>query len=308
MLAVSGRPPDEAGWAIEFKWDGIRTIAVCDERGCRLYSRTTREITGSFPDIAAELAEQSGRELILDGEIIAPDARGAPSFALLQRRMNVDHPSHRLIAAVPVQLFLFDVLADGGQEVTGQPYLWRRERLQELGLTIGLVQTPPHWVNIGAEYLLAAARDNDVEGIVSKRTDSTYLPGQRTRYWIRTPLRRTTEAIVAGWTTGAGATRSTFGSLILAGHDRPGHLVHIGNVGTGFTAAGRRALRGRLDELARTDSPLSEASAQAGTEHWVEPTLVGDIEYREYTGAGLRHPSWRGLRNDKVPEEIGMPG
>ncbi|WP_324195815.1 non-homologous end-joining DNA ligase [Nocardia cyriacigeorgica] len=310
MLAVPGRPPDHADWAIEMKWDGVRAIIICDAAGCHLYSRNRREITGSYPELAATLTELAdGRELILDGEIIAQTSTGAPSFGLLQQRMHVLRPSRQLIAAVPVQLFLFDILTDSGDSLTALPYLERRNRLQALEFTAAPVQTPPHWTGIRAEQLIAAAHDNHLEGIVSKRLDSTYQPGRRSPAWIKTPLRKTTEALVVGWTTGNGAMASTFGSLILAAHEPDGRLVYIGNVGTGFTDAARRTLRAQLDKIARTDSVLSAPPGRPGfgVAHWVDPVLVGDIEYREYTGDGLRHPSWRGLRNDKTPNQIGLP-
>ncbi len=226
MLAVAGRPPDDADWAVEMKWDGVRAIVVCRGGECRLYSRNQRDITGSYPELAGALgAVAGGRELVLDGEIIAQTATGAPSFALLQRRMHVVRPTKQLIAAVPVQLHLFDILADGGDSLTGLPYLRRRDRLQELDFTEAPVRTPPHWLDVDAEHLMAAARDNHLEGIVSKRIDSTYQPGRRSPAWIKTPLRKNTEAIVTGWTTGNGAMAPTFGSLILGANDP------IGNAG-----------------------------------------------------------------------------
>lgn len=310
MLAVAGPAPDSPEWAVEMKWDGVRTIAICRNRTCRLYSRNRREITSSYPELVAALATGAGaRDLVLDGEIIAQTPAGTPSFTLLQRRMHVARPGGALMRAVPVQLFLFDVLVDNGETVTGEPYLERRQRLQRLGFTTAPVQTPPHWVEVDAEQVMAAARDNHLEGIVSKRTDSVYRPGGRSPDWVKTPFRRTTEAIVAGWTSGSGSVSGSFGSLILGAHDREGSLVHIGNVGTGFTFADRRSLRTRLDALSRTEPlfPLTSTRGRPGTPHWVEPVLVGDVEYREYTGDGLRHPSWRGLRADKSCEEVLVP-
>ena len=310
MLAVAGRAPNGPEWAAEMKWDGVRAIVICRGGACRLYSRNRREITDSYPELVAALTTGAGnREMVLDGEIIAQTPAGAPSFALLQRRMHVARPGAALVRAVPVQLFLFDVLVDEGETVTGEPYLRRRERLHRLGFTAAPVQTPPHWVDVDAEKMMAAARDNHLEGIVSKRIDSVYRPGRRSPDWIKTPFRRTTEAIVAGWTSGSGSVSGSFGSLILGAHDRAGNLVHIGNVGTGFTFADRRSLRARLDELARADPlfPLASARGRPVTPHWVEPVLVGDVEYREYTGEGLRHPSWRGLRTDKSTDEVVVP-
>src|SRR5690606_1136201 len=130
MLAVAGQAPDTPEWAVEMKWDGVRAIVICRDRTCRLYSRNRREITGSYPELTAALTAGAGnRELVLDGEIIAQTPAGAPSFALLQRRMHVARPGGALVREVPVQLFLVDVLVDGGETVTGEPYLRRRERL-----------------------------------------------------------------------------------------------------------------------------------------------------------------------------------
>ncbi|MET8796373.1 non-homologous end-joining DNA ligase [Nocardia sp. NPDC004568] len=311
MLATSGRPPDDPDWAVEMKWDGVRAIVICSGRDCRLYSRNRREITGSYPDLVTALTGHlGGRDLVLDGEIIAQTPTGVPSFHLLQRRMHVGRPSRALIGAVPVQLFLFDILTDAGADVTGLPYPSRRDHLQALALNTAPLQTPPYWVGASADRLLAAARDNGLEGIISKRLDSTYQPGRRSRSWIKTPIRKTTEAVVAGWTAGSGSAGATFGSLILAAHDADGRLVHIGNVGTGFTMADRRALRARLDEIARRDAlfPLTPGRfGRPGVPHWVDPVLVADIEYREYTGEGLRHPSFRGVRTDIAPEAVQIP-
>ncbi|MEU4341835.1 non-homologous end-joining DNA ligase [Nocardia sp. NPDC023852] len=307
MLAVAGRPPDTAAWAIEMKWDGVRAIVVCDGDTCRLYSRNKRDITGSYPDLVEAIAAAArGRELILDGEIIAQTPNGAPSFGLLQRRMHVVRPSNELIRAVAVQFYAFDVLAVDGDATTDLPYLVRREQLYDLTLSGGLVSSPPHWLGQAADRMLELAREHHLEGIVSKETESTYHPGRRCPVWIKTPLRHTTEAIVAGWTPGNGMLAPTFGSLVLAAHNSDKRLVYIGNVGTGFTVLARRALRKQLDDLAVDTSPFDPIPdrRELRAARWVRPELVGDIEYREYTGDGLRHPSWRGLRTDKTPDEI----
>ncbi|MFQ6330012.1 hypothetical protein ACLMAL_28275 [Nocardia sp. CWNU-33] len=129
--------------------------------------------------------------------------------------------------------------------------------------------------------------------------------------WIKTPIRKTTKAIVIGWTPGTGMMAPTFGSLVLAAHDKDGLLTYIGSVGTGFSMATRRSLRARLDELAAAAMPFDATVGGRGREggvHWVRPELVGDIEFREFTGEGLRHPSWRGPRSDKDQAEVTLPG
>ncbi|SUD49057.1 Putative DNA ligase-like protein Rv0938/MT0965 [Nocardia otitidiscaviarum] len=306
MLAVAGPPPDVQGWAVEMKWDGARIMAVCAAGECRLYSRNGRDVGGSYPELVAALRALVGeRTLILDAEVIAADADGAPSFGRLQRRMHVARPGEQLVAEVPVQLFAFDVLAVGARDVTGLPYLERRRLLAELPLTAPL-SAPPHWLGVEAGKLLAVAREHRLEGIVSKRVDSPYLPGRRSPAWIKTPLRRSTEVIVCGWTPGSGGHQHTFGSLVLGAHDATGTLVYIGNVGTGFTQAVRRVLRAALDDIALPASPFATAPPLSGRWHWVRPILVGDVEYREFTDR-LRMPSWKGLRSDKTAAEVLLP-
>ncbi len=157
--------------------------------------------------------------------------------------------------------------------------------------------------------MLDLAREHGLEGVVAKRADSTYRPGRRSPSWIKTPIRNNTEAIVIGWVDGTGTARNGVGSLLLGTYDDR-RLVYIGPVGTGFTTADRRALRQQLASIERTTSPLAAAAPaqEARGAHWVEPRLVGDVEYREYTGGGLRHPSWKGLRDDKTSDEVDMPG
>nr|WP_245668286.1 non-homologous end-joining DNA ligase [Nocardia xishanensis] len=309
MLARSGRPPaDPDGWAFEMKWDGMRAIAAAADGTCQLYSRNRKQVTGSFPEIAAAVAAAAGdHQVTLDGEIVAPEgAGGAPSFSRLQRRMHVRAPSAQLIRDVPVLYMIFDLLALDGHATTAVPYSQRRDLLARLDLGRPPIQLSPYWTDVDPEALAAAAAENGLEGLVAKRLDSTYQPGERTRNWIKTPFRKTAEAVIAGWLPGNGPFAKTFGSLLLGAHDSAGRLVPIGSVGTGWTLAERRKLRARLDEITRPDTPFDVPPPRAVSvvAHWVAPELVADIEYREATSEGLRHPSWRGLRIDKTPAEI----
>ncbi|AYF79323.1 ATP-dependent DNA ligase [Nocardia yunnanensis] len=309
MLATGGPPPDGPGWAFEMKWDGVRIIAVCERGECILLSRNGNDVSAAYPEVVRALEALPGNEsLILDGEIVAPDGEGVPSFGLLQRRMHVARPGEQLLAEVPVRFFVFDLLSVHGRDITRLTYLERRARLAALDLPAPL-SVPPHWVDMDAGKLLETAREHRIEGIVSKRTDSVYLPGRRSPAWIKTPLRQHTEVVVAGWTPGAGGFGATFGSLVMGAHDEAGQLVYLGNVGTGFTQAARRVLRGALNEIEIPASPFAHTppEAAAGGWHWVEPILVADVEYREYSGERLRMPSWKGLRSDKPPAVVDVP-
>ncbi len=300
MLATAGRPPGDTGrWAVEMKWDGMRAICRVSGGRAELYSRNRNIVTASYPELATAVEELAGRtDLILDGEIIAPDpATGIPSFTRLQRRMYSFRPTRELVAAVPVQLFCFDLLELGGENTMAQPYVERRARLGELGLTGRGVRVPPYWTHISIETMLDTAASHALEGIVSKRLDSIYRPGVRSRMWLKTVLRRTAHVIIVGWTPiNGGGERGALGSLVLGAYDEDERLVYVGHVGTGFSAAGRRVLRDQLIGIAVSESPFGLPASTGGmaSVHWVEPRLVGTVEYREFAGA-LRHPSWRGL-------------
>ncbi|MFI6959629.1 ATP-dependent DNA ligase [Nocardia sp. NPDC050408] len=315
MLASPGRPPTPpGGWAAELKWDGVRAISRCQGGVCRFWSRNKRDITAAYPEVsAALLSAADGRGLVVDGELIAPDpGSGAPVFGRLQRRMHVGRPTAALIGAVRVEFIVFDVLGLDDEMVMDRRYLARRELLDELALASGLIRVPPFWhlADVAADRLLQAAAEAGMEGIVSKRLESVYEPGRRSPRWIKTPLRRTTDAVVVGWLPGSGVNSATFGSLVLAGHDAQGRLRCIGCVGTGFTMAARRALRGALDQLARDTSVLTEPAPPevARAARWVEPVLVADVEYRELTAEGIvRHPSFRGIHSERAVAEVGWP-
>lgn len=203
MLATVGRPPDTPGrWAIEMKWDGMR--AVCGLAGGRgeLYSPDPPEnVTACYPELTDALAQRAhGTDMIVDGEIVALDpATGAPSFVRLRQRMHLTRPARELVEAVPVELFVFVRLEREGVGTMGLPYVERRARLSELALTGNGVHVPPCWTDIPIETMLDTAASHRLEGVVSKRVDSVYRPGTRSRLWLKTAIRQTTEVVIAGW-------------------------------------------------------------------------------------------------------------
>ena len=206
MLATAGRPPTQSGlWAVEMKWDGMRAITVLDGAQARLYSRNGRVATASFPELAEDLTRlAAGRRFIVDGEIVAPDLpSGVPWFGRLQHRMHTTRPSAGLIASSPVQLFVFDALELDDTDLIGRAYTVRRELLTGLELSSVLVRVPPYWTDIAPTRMLEVAAEHGLEGIVSKRLDSVYRPGQRSRVWVKTPLRRSADVVVAGWIPGS---------------------------------------------------------------------------------------------------------
>jgi len=308
MLAVPGAlPADDAGWGYEFKWDGVRVVCYVDGGRIRLMSRNDRDVTVSYPELHHVGEALGSTGAVLDGEVVAFDHEGRPSFSRLQQRMHVVDPAkaRRLSADVPVAFLVFDVMFLDGMLTTGRPYRERRRLLDGLDLGGPHMAVPPWYEGGGAEVMLAA-RDQRLEGVVAKRIESTYQPGRRSRDWVKVKIVRTQEVVVVGWAPGKGRRGGTIGALLLA-LPGPGGLHYAGRVGTGFTDATLTHLAEQLAPLGRTGPPLADAvpRAQAVDAHWVEPRLVGEVAFSQWTADDrLRHPSWRGLRPDKDAADV----
>jgi len=306
MLATLGPLPTGAGWSVEFKWDGVRTVAYLDADTLTLVSRNNIEVTGQYPELASMVQTVSGRRLVLDGEIVALDSHGVPQFARLQNRIHVAVPTRQLLQSSPVTFYLFDVLAVDGEPTVDLPYTRRRELLDDLALDSGPVRTPPAFRGADPVTVYATAVDNGLEGVVCKRLGSTYQPGRRSPDWIKVPVVQTQEVLIVGWQEGAGRRTGMIGALLLAAHDTNGGLVYVGKVGTGFTGHALRSLATDLRPLTQPTCPVEDMPrADARGAHWVDPALVGEVAFRNWTpDLRLRHPSWRGLRTDKTPDQV----
>ena len=304
MLASSrpGLPRDDDRYGWEFKWDGVRAIAYASGGRLRILSRNGNDMTASYPELGV-LTEQVGIPVILDGEIIAIRG-GRPDFGLLQSRMHVRRPPGQLVRDAPVHLYLFDVLHADGEMLLAMPYTARRDRLEGLGLDAGPVRTPP-WYRGEAADVQAASVANGLEGVVGKPLASAYHPGQR-RDWIKVKNIRHAEVIIGGWKPGQGRRAGTIGSLLLGVPDG-GQLRYAGHVGTGFSQAVLADLARRLRTLRSATSPFTSPvpAEHARGAQWVQPRLVGEVAFTEWTAdLVLRHPSWRGLRPDKDPDDV----
>jgi bifunctional non-homologous end joining protein LigD len=294
MLATPGPPPAGVGYVAEAKWDGARGIARVHGGGVDLISRPGNNFCSRFPDLTESLAQSlDGHSAVLDGEIIARDVQGRPNFARLQRRLRVHRPSRTLLSSVPASFCVFDVLHLNGQDLTSRPYTQRRAILEDLALSRGPIVVPPVWKDLPGEVLLAAAVELDLEGAVFKRSDSTYHAGRRSRSWIKCPIRKRAIVAVVGWTRGHA---QPVGALLIGAHDSQGNLVYCGTVTSGLGRANRRSLHQLLCQHEMSRSPLADhPDDPLGSIRWVNPGLVGAIEYREYTGRRFRHPAWKGL-------------
>ncbi len=295
-------PADEESYGWELKWDGLRAIAYVSGDTVRLVSRSDKDMAPSYPELGV-LAERVAAPVILDGEIVAL-RDGRPDFGLLQSRMHVQQPDDKLLRRVPVQFYVFDLLHQGQDSLLGRPYTERRERLEELGLDASPVRTPP-WHRGGGDKVLAESIAKGLEGAVGKPLDSAYHPGQR-RDWIKVKNVKQQEVIISGWKPGEGRRADTIGSLLVGIYDGD-QLRYAGHVGTGFTQDMLTDLMGQLGSLGRETSPFGTKipDQQARGARWVEPRLVGEVAFAEWTTDGiLRQPSWRGLRIDKEPGEV----
>jgi bifunctional non-homologous end joining protein LigD len=302
MLAKAGSPPrDESKWAYEVKWDGIRALAYSEPGRLHFETRNLRDVTESYPELRKLNRALSSHRAILDGEIVAFDDEGRPSFARMQQRMHVTSESviRRRAKEVPVVYVIFDLLWLDGHPLTDLPLSERRERLEALDLTGPNWQTPPQLQGSGEE-LLAATAASGLEGLVAKRLDSCYEAGRRSGAWTKIKNVRRDEFVVVGWEPGEGRRAERIGALLVARHDaQSGDLVYAGEVGTGFTERTLLDLAERLGPLRVDRSPFAAKVGPKGAQ-WVEPMLYAEVEYTEITSDGmLRHPSFKGLREDK---------
>lgn len=306
MLAVAGAlPTEDDAWSYEVKWDGVRALVAVEASRLTVTSRNGNDVTASYPELRGLAEQLGGRQVLLDGEIVALDAAGRTDFGLLQARMHAGRPSAALLQATPVQLLLFDVLHLDGQSLLTASYDDRRAALEGLGLQGAAWSVPPAFAGGGPE-LLAATREQGLEGIVAKRRSSTYLPGKRSDCWLKVKHVRRTSTVIAGWKPGEGSRAGRIGSLLLGVHG-PAGLDYAGHVGTGFTAATLTMLSERLEPLRRPDSPFATPIPRMHAKDavWVEPRLVAEVAYTEWTRDGrLRHPSFKGLRDDYEPKDV----
>jgi bifunctional non-homologous end joining protein LigD len=305
MLARLGDlPSDDERWAYEIKWDGVRAIGYAEGGRLRLESRNGRDITPRYPELRELGRALAGREAVLDGEVVAFDDNGRPSFQKLQGRMHLtsEHAVRRLAGSDPVAYLIFDLLWLDGHSLIDLPYLERRARLMELGLNADRWRTPAHHVGDGAA-LLEASRAQGLEGIIAKRTDCPYAPGRRSPTWVKVKNKRRADVVIGGWLPGEGRRAERFGALVVGFYDDDG-LHYAGRVGTGFNEAELARLQGILAPLERSRSPFAGRQPPRET-HFVEPELVAAVDYGEWTQSRtLRHPVYQGLRDDIDPATV----
>ncbi len=299
MLATLGSAlPAREGWLFEVKWDGYRALAYVRGGEVELRSRTGKALAERFGGVAREIAKAvRSPDCVLDGEICALDEQGRPSFSAMQR----GKPGTPLVYAV------FDVIELDGESLVDLPLHERRRRLEEL------VDRRSRTVRFSEAFddgqaLYEAALRSGLEGVVAKRADSRYLEGRRTREWLKVKTHERQEFVIAGYTRGQGRRAGRLGALVLAVW-QGGRLEYVGNCGTGFTDRDVDELTARLRSLERPTPSFEQVppmpKVRRSNAVWVEPELVCEVEFREWTHDGrLRAPSFQGLREDVRPRDV----
>jgi bifunctional non-homologous end joining protein LigD len=302
MLATTADAPlNSAEFVYEPKYDGIRAIAIVEPKGqVRLWSRLGNEKTAAFPGVADALqawARRLDRPVVLDGEVVALDARGNPiGFQNLQRVQMHD---------VPIAFVAFDLLRDGSEDLRGRPLHHRRTRLESLidGVADPRFRISEQAVGDG-RAMQARAEAERWEGLIAKRVDSPYRSGKRSPDWRKLKLVRRQTCVVGGWTDPRGS-RPFFGALLLGVHDEAGRLLYVGHSGAGFTDAELGRVWKRLRALETKTCPFAAVPRTNERPHWVQPTLVAEVKFTEWTADDkLRHPTYIGLRDDQDPARV----
>jgi len=308
MLAtLADAPPPGDEWSFEIKWDGIRALVVVEGGEVALTSRLGNDLTGRYPELHG-LADVLPAPVLLDGEVVAFDAEGRPSFETLQQRMHVADARRqaKFAAEVPVALMVFDVLWHDGRSLLDVTYLERRDVLEGLGLQGPNWQTPAaaHGAADGAA-MVAASRELGLEGVVAKRSGSRYEPGRRSRQWLKVKHRRRQELVVGGWIEGQGSRRATVGALLVGWFDDDGDLHYAGRVGSGFSARDLERWQALLHERAVDAATFVDTRHVPRDARFVRPDLVVEVGFTEWTADGrLRHPVMLGRRDDVDPRAV----
>jgi bifunctional non-homologous end joining protein LigD len=305
-LLPKGLPSPDESYAYEFKWDGVRAVTYVRNAKVLVQSRNLLDVTSQYPELTSVTEKLGRRTAVLDGEIVALDKKGRPSFQLLQGRMHIGSKVEvqRRMAETPVAYLVFDVLYLDGKSTMRLPYTERRAILEELPIVGPSVQVPPSTVGNGAG-VRDASKEIGLEGVMAKRLDSIYEPGKRSRAWLKVKNHRGQEFVIGGWSTGEGRRAGTIGALLVGYYDDDGKFIYAGHVGTGFTDRLLDELRKEMKPLQRPDSPFDTPVPRLKNATFVEPKLVGEVQFSEWTRDGtLRQPSFKGLREDKDPRKV----
>jgi len=314
MLAIStAKAFDNPDWLFEIKWDGYRAVAFIEDGRVRLVSRSQNDLTAQFPELGSLPQFVKAERAILDGEIVALDEEGRPSFSLMQQRTGFQ-PGKRSLPrreGVPVIYYAFDLLYLDGFDLRRVGLEQRKQLLQDRIVAGGtgardVIHFSDHYAEKGLD-LFEAAKQRGLEGIVAKKRSSAYQE-KRSTDWLKIKITQRQECVIGGYTDPEGS-REYFGALVLGLYDRQGRLIHVGQVGTGFDQKTLKEMSARLQPLKTKQNPFYGEIGGLRKVQFVRPQLVAEIKFAEWThesaesGMKLRAPVFMGLRADKPAEE-----
>ncbi|HTZ83134.1 MAG TPA: non-homologous end-joining DNA ligase, partial [Candidatus Acidoferrales bacterium] len=310
MLAESiEKPFDSPEWLFEIKWDGYRAVAFIQNGSVRLVSRNQNELTARYPELKDMPAVVKAKNAIIDGEVVALDGEGKPSFSLMQQRTGF-RPGGKRGAAnadVPVLYYAFDLIYLDGEDWRKVPLEERKRKLVSIIKPADSLRYSDHYEAQG-QALFDMAKSTGLEGIVAKHRNSCYEE-RRSREWLKIKIRHQIECVVGGFTEPEGS-RAHFGSLVLGLYDGQKRLIHVGQAGSGFNQKSLAEIWKTLQKIETKKNPFYGEVEALRKVAWVEPELVAEIEYSEWThgtgggsGPKLRAPVFQGLRDDKDPKE-----
>jgi bifunctional non-homologous end joining protein LigD len=310
MLATPGKDlPRDDDWTFEPKFDGIRVLAFVTPTDVRLITRNAKDKTRQFPEIIADLEKlpgKTGRNYVLDGEIVAL-ANGEPArFQELQGRMHLENALaiERLSKDLPAAFIVFDLLVDGEDILLNEPWSERRARLEKRLARKKLAAIRVGETSKDPSAMLREAQAHGWEGIMAKRADSAYRPGVRSKDWLKLKLERRQEFVVGGFTEPRNA-REHIGALLLGYYDDDGNLIYAGHTGGGFTRKSLNDMYARLHPLERKTSPFTTTPKTNEKAHWIRPEVIVEVKFNEWTRDGkLRQPVFLGIRDDKEATDV----
>lgn len=305
LASLAPEPFSKEGWIYEPKFDGIRAIAYIHNGDVRLLSRRGLDLTGRYPVLADALALQEG-DLVLDGEIVAFDQQGRPSFQLLQQRSGLSRSTdvRHAEGTIPIQFYAFDILYKNGTLMVNKPLSDRKDELRRILQQNDSVRLVDKIEGFGEDAFRACV-ENGLEGIVAKRADSLYEIGKRSKTWLKVKATKSDDFVICGYTAGNGSRSNSFGALVL-GYYKGDELKYAGSVGTGFTEKSMQSILKTLKGLVVKTCPFSEKSACKTKATWLKPVVVAQVKYAEFTrGMILRVPVFQHLRSDIDPKQTG---
>jgi bifunctional non-homologous end joining protein LigD len=310
MLATSiAEPFDGPDWLFEIKWDGYRAVAFIEAGKVRLVSRNQNELTHRYPELKDLPKFVKAKNAIVDGEVVALDDQGRPSFSLMQQRTGFRPGGRRAVsnADVPVLYYAFDLLYLDGEDWRRVALEDRKKKLASILITGDSLRYSDHYGQQG-KALFEIAREKGLEGILAKKRDSVYQE-RRSSEWLKIKIRHRLECVIGGYTKPEGS-RAHFGSVVLGLYDKQARLIHVGQAGSGFNQKSLSEISKQLTQLETKQKPFYGEVEALRQVTWVKPELVAEIEYAEWTeganrgsGPKLRAPVFLGLRDDKDPKE-----